>query len=112
AVAPIGPYPVGMVMGCEPDARVRDPREHHLRKHLRAAPGCVGIAAVQRAIAGEGELAPGRTLGALEYHGTNRLGKGGVPDPVDDDLSDGLLAFRIIARFIEHRRGEAVPRAA
>ncbi len=84
------------------------PAQRRGRDGSRALPEGFGIGAGQRAVAGEGELASGCALGPLEHHAAHAFGESGMADAVEHDLCYCLLPAPVVARFVEHRGGEAV----
>src|SRR3546814_10196003 len=86
-------------------------RERGLRDIARAIPGRIRKTPRERAVAGEGELTAGRPLRSLEDDPAHRLGESGMADAVEHDLRDRLFALGVVARLVEHRRGEAIERA-
>src|SRR3546814_9528629 len=91
-------------MGGQPNRRIDEAGEHHARIVLRPLPRRIRIAARQRAVAGEGELAAARALRSLKDDIADALGEGGVADAVDDDLSDRELPLAVVTRLVKHRR--------
>src|SRR3546814_4983641 len=85
--------------------------ERGLRDIARAIPGRIRKTPRERAVAGEGELTAGRPLRSLEDDPAHRLGESGMADAVEHDLRDRLFALGVVARLVEHRRGEAIERA-
>src|SRR3546814_1672566 len=81
-------------MGGEAHRRIDEAGEHHAGIVLRPLPRRVRIAARERAVAGEGELAAGRAVRPLKDHLADALRESGMADAVDDDLPDRKLAFR------------------
>ena len=82
-----------------------------MRDAVGAAPAVGAGLAIERAVAGEGELAacrPGRTL---EYDAADRAGESYVPNAVEHDLCDGALAVVVLAsRLIIDCVGKALER--
>src|SRR3546814_17757322 len=90
-------------MGGQLNRRIDEAGEHHALIVLRPLPRRIRIAARQRAVAGEGELAAARALRSLKDDIADALGAGGVADAVDDDLSDRELPLAVVTRLVTTR---------
>ncbi len=103
---------VRVVMRREPDARIDRACQCCPGHSPRARPsGRTGMARPHRSIACETELAARRAFGALEHHGADAGGEGGMPRAVEHDLRNRAHARWIIARFVPRGGSEAIERA-
>ena len=96
-------------MGGPADRRINGPAKRGLRHRRRAAPS-IGIGlAVERSIAGEGELTPRRARRALINHAADAGRKRWMPNPVEHDLGNCALAVHIlVAGLVINGAREAV----
>src|SRR5204863_9302851 len=91
------------------DRRVDRARQRGLSDPIGAAPaGRIGFA-VERAVAGEGELAPGRPRRAFVDDAADARREGGVADTVQHDLGNRSPAGVVLASsFVINGAGEAL----
>ncbi len=94
----------------QPDRRIDLPRKRSPRDRQCARPRTGRGLAVERPIAGEGELAAGAPLLPLKHHAAHRLGEGGMAHAIKHDLRHRLLACGIVARLVDLRRRQAIDR--
>ena len=112
AGAPIGHDPIGVVMRRIAHRLIDRAVQRLFGDIAGAAPGGVArLPAIERSIASEGELTPGRSIRALEHHAAHGFRKGGMAQTIEDDLRNRLLADGVVARFVDLGRGEAIDRA-
>ena len=107
---PVGNDPVGMIV-----RRLSDLREHGSRQCPPRVPPHGGPAemhrpSLERAVAGEGELASRQAIVALVDDAADRPREAGRPDPVQHHLHHRALAASIVAGLVERSGGEAVGR--
>ncbi len=107
-VAPIGHNPISMVVRSQADALIDRAGQYALCRGAGAVPGGVTVAAIEGAVAGEGELAAGASFTALEDDAADRLGKRGMADAVEDDLTYRTLSVGVVAGLVKHRSRQTI----
>ncbi len=97
-----------MIMGGIADRLEHLARQRSLRDLSRSVPGIFARRPRQRAIAGKSELTTGRSFLPLKHDAAHRLGKSGMPNPVQHHLRYRAFAHRVVARLVKLRGRQAV----
>ena len=109
---PVGHDIIGVIMGRLADRRVDAARQARPAAIAIGALPAVRVGlAVERAVAGEGELAAGRTGRALVNDAADARREGGMADAVEHDLGDRALAVVVlVSGFVIDCAREALER--
>ena len=104
-------YRIGVVVRRQSDLRHHAARQCRRGDLFGARPIEARRHARHRPVAGERELAPGRSFRPLIDHAADGVREGGMADAVEDDLRHRLLAgIGFAGRFVIDRRRQALQR--